>query len=399
MRTSDSSLKPEFFDEKLSLVLRAMKELEIDSWLIFSREGNEDPIASDLKLGSLTWRSAGILDADGTRTALVGSFEVETVKQRVGFYEKIYGYENEGASPKLYELIDKRKPKKIAVNTSHDFGLADGLSSGMREYLVRSLKEYGDKLVSAEDLIIAFRAKLLPKEIDLVKKSIAKCEQIFKTAEEDFIKVGRKDSEIHHSMKKRVHELGLETAWEAEMCPSVTIGTNPPGHVAYHNDVLENGDFLRVDFGVRFEGYCSDIQRDYFVGNKPIPREVKKMFETARRANDASLSALKPGVDGYIVDKASRDVVISSGYPEFMHATGHVLGRTTHEIGPLLGPRWPNRYGKAADKKVQSDMIFTVEPSVQGQFGTCNLEQDVLVTDRGVTSLSKTQDDILQIGQ
>jgi Xaa-Pro aminopeptidase len=397
MSNNGPPLKQEFLEEKIDLVLKEMGETGIDVWLTFSREGNEDPIASDLRFGNLTWRSAAMVDVNGNKTALVGSFEVETIKQR-GFYDKIYGYGNEGAVPKIYELVKERKPKKIAVNISQDFGLADGLSSGMKDYLLRSLKEYSDRIVSAEDLIITLRAKLLPKEIEIVKRSIEKCEEIYRIAEEEgLIKVGKKDREIHNLIRREVKKMGLETAWEETMCPSVTIGTNPAGHVAYHNDVLEDGDFLRIDFGVRFEGYCSDIQRVYFVGNKSMPQDMKKMFDTARISNDAGISKLKQGVEGHVVDKACRDVVINSGYPEFMHATGHVLGRATHEIGPLLGPVWPDRYGKAVEKRVQANMVFTIEPSIEGPYGTCNIEQDVLVTENGVTPLSKGQQDIIHI--
>ena len=75
-----------------------------------------------------------------------------------------------------------------------------------------------------------------------------------------------------------------------------------------------------------------------------------------------------------------------------------MLGRSTHRIGPLLGSRWPNRYGKQREKLVQRDLGFTIEPSVTSKFGTCNLEQDVLVTSRGYQELSKPQEKIIQLG-
>ena len=91
-------------------------------------------------------------------------------------------------------------------------------------------------------------------------------------------------------------------------------------------------------------------------------------------------------------------MIVRRGFAEYKHALGHVLGRSTHEIGPLLGPRWPNRYGKQGEKPVQKDMVFTIEPSVTSKFGTCNLEQDVLVTSNGYQELSKPQDQIIQLG-
>ncbi|MDG6938082.1 MAG: M24 family metallopeptidase, partial [Nitrososphaerota archaeon] len=146
------------------------------------------------------------------------------------------------------------------------------------------------------------------------------------------------------------------------------------------------------------EGYCSDLQRVYYVGGGAVPAEVKKAFGAARRANDAALTILRPGIPGWRVDAAARQLIVKEGFPEYMHALGHVLGRSTHEIGPLLGPRWPNRYGKQGEKEVEEDIVFTIEPSVEGRAGTCNLEQDVLVTANGYRELSKSQREIIVLG-
>src|SRR3990172_109000 len=79
-------------------------------------------------------------------------------------------------------------------------------------------------------------------------------------------------------------------------CPSVIGGSRPAGHVGYHNTTIRNGDFVRLDFGVSYQGYCSDIQRNYYVGSGNIPRGMKRMFETARAANAAALQLLRPGI-------------------------------------------------------------------------------------------------------
>jgi len=337
-----------------------------------------------------------MIDQDGTKTAIVGSLEVDTIKQNK-FYDEVVGYASEGAAPKLKQIIRRRKPKSIAVNTSYDEGAADGLTSGMEVYLKRALKGYSKRFVSGEDLAIALRARLVPEEVELVKKAIVECEEIY-DAVEDAIRPGKKDKHVHEFAHKLVAEKGLSTAWAYDRCPSVNVAGNPMGHIGYHNAIIRNGDFVKLDFGVNYEGYCSDIQRVYFVGPGNIPSSVKRMFETARAANDAALAALKPGITGYQVDSAGRKLIVKKGYPEYKHALGHVLGRSTHEIGPLLGPRWPNRYGKQVEKPVQKDMVFTIEPSVTSKLGTCNLEQDVLVTASGYQQLSKPQEDIIRVG-
>jgi len=396
MKLAGSPLKIEFLKRKLKFVRDTMEAQGIDMWITFTREGNEDPLAQDLRFSDLTWRSAAVIEQTGTKTAIVGSLEEETVRQQK-FYDEIIGYGSEGAAPKLSEFVRKRKPKKIAVNTSYDEGAADGLTSGMERYLEAALKEYSKRLVSGEDLAIALRARLIPAEIELLKKSIAECETIYDSIE-DAIKPGKKDKDVHDFAHKLLRERKLDSAWAYDRCPSVVVGNAPMAHIGYYGTRIKDGDFVKLDFGVKYDGYCSDIQRNYFVGSGPVPKGVQQMVKTAREANDVALAILKPGVPGYKVDQAGRSLILKRRYPEYKHALGHVLGRSTHEIGPLLGPRWPNRYGKQGEKLVQKDMVFTVEPSVTSRFGTCNLEQDVLVTSSGYRELSVPQTEIIQVG-
>jgi len=396
VKLDKAPLKMEFLRKKLKWIQQTMKEQGIDLWITFTREGNEDPLAQDLRFSDLTWRSAAIIDQDGTKTAVVGGLEVDTIRQNK-FYDEVVGYASEGAAPKLKQIIGKRKPKSIAVNSSYDEGAADGITSGMEAYLKRALKGYSKGFVSGEDLAIALRARLVPEEVELVKKAIVECEKIYDEVE-SAIRPGKKDRYVHEFAHKLLAQRSLSTAWAFDRCPSVNVGGDPMGHIGYHNTTIRNGDFVKLDFGVNYEGYCSDIQRVYFVGPGNIPSSVKRMFETARAANDAALAALKPGTVGYKVDSAGRKLIVKKGYPEYKHALGHVLGRSTHEIGPLLGPRWPNRYGKQVEKPVQRDMVFTIEPSVTSKLGTCNLEQDVLVTASGYQQLSKPQEDIIRVG-
>jgi Xaa-Pro aminopeptidase len=374
-----------------------MKKQGIDLWITFSRENNEDPLAGDLRFTDLTWRSAAIIDQNGNKTAIVGNLDVEGV-EKSRFYDQVYGYGSEGAIPILRDIVNKKKPEKIGINNSYDEGAADGLSVGMMEYLKKALgNKYSERLVSAEDLAIALRARLVQEELDLVKKAIRECEKIYDELEH-VIMPGKKDKEVHDYAHRIMNDRKLESAWAYDRCPSVSVANNPQAHLGYRNQRIRNGDFVRLDFGVKYQGYCSDIQRNYFVGNGNVPAGIKKMFQTARDANDAALAILRPGVPGYKVDSAGRSLIVHRHYPEYKHALGHVLARSTHEIGPLLGPRWPNRYGRAGEKLVEQDIVFTIEPSVVSRYGTCNLEQDVVVTSDGFEELSKSQREIIQVG-
>ena len=228
MKLTGSPLKTEFLRKKLKLVRDTMEAQGVDMWITFTREGNEDPLVQDLRFSDLTWRSAAIIERTGTKTAIVGSLEEETVRQQK-FYDEIIGYGSEGAAPKLNEFVRKRKPKKIAVNTSYDEGAADGLTSGMERYLKTALKDYSKRLVSGEDLVIALRARLIPAEIELVKKSIAECEKIYDSIEAA-IKPGKKDKDVHEFAHKLLTERKLDSAWAYDRCPSVVVGNAPMAH-------------------------------------------------------------------------------------------------------------------------------------------------------------------------
>src|SRR6266516_7090819 len=100
VKLDSAPLRMEFLRRKLKFVQDTMGEQAVDMWITFTREGNEDPLAQDLRFSDLTWRSAAIIDQDGTKTAVVGGLEVDTIRQNK-FYDEIIGYGSEGAAPKL----------------------------------------------------------------------------------------------------------------------------------------------------------------------------------------------------------------------------------------------------------------------------------------------------------
>lgn len=399
MIRNEAALKSEFLAKKLDLVREEMRENDIDLWITFTREGNPDPVSTDLRLGNAVWKAAAILDADGGMDAIVGGLDAEAVRQS-GIYDLVSGYGKEGHVPKLVEFLKKSKARKIAVNTSSDFGFSDGLSPGMLGYLKKAVKKAGGKrrLVSAEDLIITLRAKLIPEEIELMKRAVEECESIFRVAEKDIIKAGRTDKEIHEMFKAEVRNRGLELSWAEDHCPAVVVGDDVFGHSGYSGRTLEEGDLIHFDFGVKYEGYCSDLQRVYYVGNRSPPESVQRLFRATKDATDAGVNAIRSGVKAYLIDKAARDSVIVSGYPEYLHGTGHAIARATHEIGPSMAARWRERYGRSMEKKLFPNMVVTVEPSVVGEDGTMNIEREVIVTDDGYEPFSTPEEELYLLG-
>src|SRR5262249_6399484 len=148
---------------------------------------------------------------------------------------------------------------------------------------------------------------------------------------------------------------------------------------------VEPGHLVHVDLGVRLDGYCSDLQRMWYVprpGETGPPDDVRRAVGTVVPAIDAAGAGPRPRVEGVEVDAAARRVVAEAGYPEFKHGVGHGLGRAVHDGGTLLGPRWPC-YGRNTEGVVEAGNVFTLELGVPTGSGLVGLEEDVLVTAAG----------------
>jgi Xaa-Pro aminopeptidase len=371
-----------------------MKEREIDAWIVFTREGNRDPLSEDFGLSDITWRSAAIICENGSSYAIVGSFDAKQV-ERTGLYDEVYGYGSEGPFDLLSTVARKNGFKKVAIDESDDFGLADGISSSMKRYLKGAMPR-NVEFVSSEDLVISLRGRLLPEELSKVKKAITLTEDILETAQNRWMKEGKTDYELFTRIQEETVGAGADFAWSRSMCPSVCVGTIEPQHSGYDNVPLRAGKMLRIDFGVKLNGYCADLQRDYFFGSPP--KKLREDFQVARQANDAAIKKLSANARGFEVDRAGRRIVLKSGFKDFAHGLGHTLGRTAHEIGPVLAPQWRKRYGYAMDKKIGRNVVITIEPTIFSKFGGINLEQDVLVDDSGKTvELSKPMEEMIQV--
>jgi Xaa-Pro aminopeptidase len=389
--------------EKVSQAISILKEQNTDMWLTFVREtsGVRDP-ALDLIIGAndLTWESALLFTRDGKRIAIIGNLEKEAIGQ-LNIFDEILGYDK-SVRELLRETLTRLNPDRIAVNTSHNNVHADGLTHAMYEMLREYLSgtPYADRLVSAEPIINALRGRKTPEELARIKRAIEITHEIYNKTFA-FIKVGMTEIEVGEYMHKLAKEYGVGLAWPAENCPAVNSGPNKVvGHNGPTDIKIERGHIIHFDFGVKYEDYCSDIQRVCYVlreGETEAPVEVQRGFITIRTAIEKSREAMKAGATGNSIDTISREIVTDSGYPEFMHALGHQLGRVAHDGGALLGPLW-EKYGNSPKQTLEVDQVYTIEPHlIVPGYGCIGLEEDVMMTKNGAEYFTEPQREIVLI--
>lgn len=384
--------------EKTDQAAAILREKNIDMWITFVRESSniKDPSLDLIFNGNVTWESAFIFSNDGEKFALAGSMEVENIEQL-----EIYNVEGYLKSIKenFRNYIQKKSPKTVALNFSKNSNLADGLTHGMfliiKDYLSGLIKD--ENIVSAEDIISSLRGRKSETELQLIKDSVYETENILAEVSA-FIKPGKSEIEIAEFIKKKVHSNNLEFAWDEDHCPAVFTGPNASSaHSGPTNKVIEKGHLVNIDFGIKKNNYCADLQRTWYVlkdNEDKAPDEVLKGFEIIRDAIQLVADNLKPGVQGCAMDDIARNFITSKGYEEYPHGLGHQVGRKVHDGGCGLLPRW-ERYGNTPYLFVEKDQVYTIEPRLKvNGYGTSTLEEMVIVNEHGCEFLSTPQKEL-----
>lgn len=388
--------------EKQQQAIEILKEKDIDMWLTFVREtGNlKDPMMDMLVGTGATWHSAFIFTKNGDRIAVIGSLEEANMKQ-VGTFDNIVSY-LQSVEEDFLAVMKKLNPAKIAVNYSRNSTLADGLTHGMYLELTELLAKLGyeDRLVSSEDLVAALRGRKSPTELSLMKTAIKETLEIFDQVT-GFIKPGITEQNVATFVRNIVEEKGFGFAWDEEHCPAVFSGPDTAGaHASPTEREIKPGHVINMDFGINYKGYCSDLQRTWYVmkdGETEVPAEVQKGFDVIHESITLAAKAIRPGIPGYEIDDVARGYIEQNGYAGYPHALGHQLGRVAHDGGALLSPKW-DRYKNLPYMLLEEGQVFTIEPrlTIPG-YGIATIEEEVVITADGCEFISPRQDKLFVI--
>jgi Xaa-Pro aminopeptidase len=202
-------------------------------------------------------------------------------------------------------------------------------------------------------------------------------------------------------MRQKAIAAGVKYAWDPNSCPAVFTGPETAGaHYQPTDRVVERGHILNMDFGLKYNDYCSDLQRTFYIlkeGETKAPPDVQRGFDTIVNSIELARKQMRPGIEGIEIDKTARTFITQSGYPEYPHGLGHQVGRFAHDGTALLGPAW-EKYAQKPFQKLEKGMVFTIEPRlpVEGR-GIATVEEMVIITETGADFLSTPQKELTLI--
>ena len=369
---------------KIEQAMRILKEKKIDCWMIMMREGKEKTI--DLLLEKEFIGESAFIFTEKRKIAVVANYDKDRVSDmEVMTYEK-------GINDVLPDILKTISPEKIYLNFSKYDHSADSLTHGLFLRLQEILKEikFEGEIHSSEVFLEELRSVKTKEEIERIREAVKITEEIFDSLP-NFVSKGIREIDILQKMKEMTEKNGCELAWSD---PAVTFGLETElGHRIPTERRLKRNESIHIDFGVKYKGYCSDIQRVFFYGDNP-PEEMVRAFETIRKAQDESIRAIKPGRKGHEIDSIARAIIVENGYPEYKHGLGHQIGREVHDGGCVLAPLW-ERYIHNAVKEIKKGNVFTVEPTISGEINL-GLEDDIVV-EKKAKLLSHPQKEIILI--
>lgn len=290
-----------------------------------------------------------------------------------------------------YIITDGRYSEVIKRQVPH-FTLFERNHKTPAEKLFESLKKQIKRLGFEENNLTVSEHKLIKKYFKTKHFSIGQTRSI-KTPDEikkiekacqigdlafghilKKIKLGVNEKEIAWELEKFIKEQGAQFSFPA----IVAYGANSsiPHHQTGDKRLTINDKLILLDFGVKFDDYCSDMTRTIFFG-KPSEKQ-KEIYKTVLEAQQKAIDFIndafkkKKKILAKDVDKVAREYIVSKGFPTIPHSLGHGIGLEVHEH-PHLSPK--------SKEELKKGMVFSIEPGIYlPDFGGVRIE-DLFVYD------------------
>jgi Xaa-Pro aminopeptidase len=227
------------------------------------------------------------------------------------------------------------------------------------------------ELAPVEGLVERLRAVKDQAEVERMREASVVADRALEHLLADGL-VGRTERDVAFQLEVAMRKLGAQ---RPSFDPVVAAGPHGALPHADPRDVeIERGQLVVIDFGARFDGYCSDCTRT--IATRDLIGDAKEVYAHVLEAQLAGLDAVHAGAGLREVDAAAREVVVAAGHGDhFRHGLGHGVGLDIHE-DPRLTP--------SADGELEAGNTVTIEPGIYlpGEFGV-RIEDLVVVTEDG----------------
>ena len=349
-----------------------MKENGLDAMLV----GSE---ANRMYLSGFTGSNAMLLITLDEMPIIVTDFRyIEQVGKQCPDF-KCIDQAQKGALGTVFEEAKNMQLKKIGFEAEH---------TSFSTYEVLQKAE-GIEWVPTKNVVERFRQ--IKEEAELEK--LAKAESIGDLAFKAIIpfiekrwKEGLTENEVALEIERVMRQNGATGTSFNTIVASGAKSSLP--HAVPGDEPLKKGDFVVMDFGCIYEGYCSDMTRTVVIGE--ASEKHKEIYETVLEAQRRALEGAKAGLKGKEVDALARDYIASKGYGDYFgHGLGHSVGIEIHE-----NPR----FSMAEEQVIEEGMVITVEPGIYlPGFGGVRIEDMVAITKEGIKNFTHSPKELIII--
>ncbi len=281
----------------------------------------------------------------------------------------------------LKNLFIEKKLKNCTVGLELDQGQRPGMIQAEFESLKGLLKNC--RIKSCSSLMWKLRRIKSKKEIEFLKEAARISEKAFDVIIDSF-QLGMTEKDIQKIMGTTI----LNAGGELQGFLVVASGkerydmANP-----WPSDrKLEKGDMVILDYGAVFNGYWSDLSREFFVGL--ISSRQRELYEAAHIIHNAAVEVIKPGVPIGEIDIAAMKKIKNLGYEDLvLHRTGHAIGLELHEMPSISSDEMT---------PLQPGMCFCIEPAIYDFSSGCfRIEDEIVITEEGYSYLSRHPKDAI----
>ena len=400
---------PEIRKKRINTLLpNALKEANIDCWMVICRENNNDPLADHVG-GENAGGTAAFLfynDKNGFHSKVFSPSGESTALGELKIHDEVVPVERgKSAIEQAVTFIKAQNFSKIAINSSQSNSTADGLSYTQRKTLESFLGSDANKLVSSTEVVYNWLSIKLPEEVEILTKAAELTAQFQIEAYQQIIPGTSTDVDIAKFLKQKMAEYGVKDGWAPDQNPNVNSGPDR-GHSHATDKVIMPGDVIQIDFGIKlYDRWVSDIQRFAYVlkeGETKAPKDIQFYWDSGKAGSRAALAAMKPGVRGVDVDKAQRLLMEKAKSEYVMWSTGHPVGYVAHDVGPNLGGSQASHVRPASQKKLKEGMTFAFDgfhawKRADGTEKTISVEEMAVVTKDAARYLINPQEELILI--